>query len=444
MNKLLFLNDIFKNISCLDNVTYKKARHRTLSINDALLYRFRYTKLHNTKQEIVSLCNYEKNMSMCSSSYERKEKNIRIETYEFIYNKVRALYEQLCEPSKDSVIAVDGTYSNTNIDTKLGELQTSLNMGYYDVTNNVPIDLTYSGTKRNTEIKKFMDYIEKNKLKNIIITADRGYFKYELFNFLTKNNIKYVIRLKENSHIKNNNSKGNINYELINKLEKESRVIENKITIKKTVTTKNHTKEKIMVKQKYKLITNLLDDKVYTDLRIIDIYKSRWKIETFFKLLKTNFKFENMKEKKEFQYKKLILCELIVFYLIEIITHVFIEEHGEKLKCSAKVPKKYTKKINTSNSINGIYSTILKDIIYGELSYDKLMLFAKTHIVFVQNKTNRSFSHTSKTPFTKWYVKGYTDVYKYTKIITAIKNNTLNELHSNLKTIAKNIQILEK
>ena len=45
----------------------------------------------------------------------------------------------------------------------------------------------------------------------------------------------------------------------------------------------------------------------------------------------------------------------------------------------------------------------------------------------------------SKTPFSKWYVKGYSASAAMIKIIQAIINKTTEELNKNLKTHAKNI-----
>ena len=64
--------------------------------------------------------------------------------------------------------------------------------------------------------------------------------------------------------------------------------------------------------------------------------------------------------------------------------------------------------------------------------------FINSYIVPIINKKNRSFNRISITPFTKWYVKGYTDKYKYRKMIDAIDNNTYDNLHPNLKTKVKN------
>ena len=49
----------------------------------------------------------------------------------------------------------------------------------------------------------------------------------------------------------------------------------------------------------------------------------------------------------------------------------------------------------------------------------------------------------SKIPFTKWYVKSYSDYYKYVSIIKALRNNNLDELNKNLKLLAQKLKIIE-
>ena len=72
---------------------------------------------------------------------------------------------------------------------KIYPIETSLNMGFFNVTDNVPLDIKFYG-KQN-----------KNKLSNIIFVLDRAYFKYDFFNYLDKLNIKYVVRIKSNSKL---------------------------------------------------------------------------------------------------------------------------------------------------------------------------------------------------------------------------------------------------
>jgi len=50
---------------------------------------------------------------------------------------------------------------------------------------------------------------------------------------------------------------------------------------------------------------------------------------------------------------------------------------------------------------------------------------------------------TSKTPFTKWYIKSYTDKYKFNKLIDVIVNNNTDKLNKNLKLEANNLKIIK-
>ena len=65
-------------------------------------------------------------------------------------------------------------------------------MGIYNVTNNVPIDVQMFGAEnKGKEVKIFMNYVKSNldTFKNVIFVADRLYF-------LSKNDLKFIIRAK--------------------------------------------------------------------------------------------------------------------------------------------------------------------------------------------------------------------------------------------------------
>ena len=57
---------------------------------------------------------------------------------------------------------VDGTYNNTNIKNDIN-LETSLNMGLYDATNYIPIELKLKGFEK---IKKLILYIKQKNIDN--------------------------------------------------------------------------------------------------------------------------------------------------------------------------------------------------------------------------------------------------------------------------------------
>ncbi len=46
----------------------------------------------------------------------------------------------------------------------------NLNLGIFDVTNNVPLDIAFYGSKKKNEVKLFIKYIKNNmeKFKNVI------------------------------------------------------------------------------------------------------------------------------------------------------------------------------------------------------------------------------------------------------------------------------------
>ena len=70
------------------------------------------------------------------------------------------------------------------------------------------------------------------------------------------------------------------------------------------------------------------------------MYKYRWDVETYIKLIKKNFKFETMKEDVLNSYKKLYYCELILVYILKMITHVFLKSKSKNKKAMSTVIRK--------------------------------------------------------------------------------------------------------
>ncbi len=111
--------------------------------------------------------------------------------------------------------------------------------------------------------------------------------------------------------------------------------------------------------------------------------------------------------------------------------NIKIKKNGKKIEC--------IQNINISNVVTGIFNTLLHDLIYNNLDATKIKTFCKNNVVLHKNNKNRSFPRNSKTPFTKWYIKGYSESTKYAKIINAILNKKTNALNKQLKKIAMTI-----
>jgi hypothetical protein len=111
------------------------------------------------------------------------------------------------------------------------------------------------------------------------------------------------------------------------------------------------------------------------------------------------------------------------------------KKNGSDMEC--------IEKINTKNLVKGVFNTLLSDIIYSNIDENKINMFCKNYIILHKNERNRAFPRTAKTPFCKWYLKGYNETTKYSKIIDAISNNDINKLDKQLKKIALTIVSIE-
>ena len=164
------------------------------------------------------------------------------------------------------------------------------------------------------------------------------------------------------------------------------------------------------------------------------MYKSRWEIEIFFKLLKNNFKFEYIgNSKNEYIY----VINQIIIYLLQIITKIIKNNNKQKIKKYNK-DKKNNFSINNTQLLNAIFNNFLENIINGKL--DKTFITNLNLITnIIKNKKERSFIRNSKKPFTKWYVKSYSISSSIKKIINAFTTSTIDKLSKNLKVFANKI-----
>jgi len=449
------LNKIFKNNNKeIKNLLLKnniKTRNNKISFSDVLLYKFLYTYKNDSKQLITSTLNYNNNLSIDRTTYHKKDLMIPHTFYKDLFYKIRNLYnEYLKSNDKYNLIAVDGTYNNTNVNNIKGKLETSLNMGYYSINECIPIDITFCNQEnKNKEILQLKKYINNNNFnnyKNIVIVADRAYCSYELINFLNSHNFNYVIRIKNNSLSINN--KEHIKKKISN--HDNIRVI----TYKDDIIINKKDKDNKDVKLKQTIICNVITNlniKDYNDDAIKKIYLSRWDIEVFFKLLKSNFKFSDLKEHHKnnthYEYSKLYYSILIIIYISLMIDKIN-DKYNNKITKSLKnnkVKKKnnYNVKTNKSVLVNGI-KLILCDIVNGVINKNTLFKISKSFLIKVNIIKDVFNERKSKTPHSKWYVQYYASYYRFITLIEALKNKNPNDLNKNLKLLYQCLEIINK
>jgi hypothetical protein len=102
------INNIFKTtINNIYNET--KIRNKKISISDILLFRFMYSQKNKTKQNIISNINFNNKIVIDRTSFYRKDNNIPLKYYKYIFTSIKKLYnQQLKDKNKMNIIAVDG------------------------------------------------------------------------------------------------------------------------------------------------------------------------------------------------------------------------------------------------------------------------------------------------------------------------------------------------
>ena len=222
------------------------------------------------------------------------------------------------------------------------------------------------------------------------------------------------------------------------KNKKRSNVKINKNLLKKDINGITFNNVDITMKYEYTLLTNL-NSADYDDDEIKKIYKERWSVELFFKLLKYNFKFEHLTEHNKKQssdsYLKLYLVNLTMIYLSKIIEKMYIynngfEENKEIKKTNNTVSRTYIRKINKSLVIKGCYN-IIKELFNGCLTSKKLKDISDNFVKYSYILQGIKKERKAKTPFLKWYVKGHSNRSLLCKIIEAKLTNNTSKLNDN-------------
>jgi hypothetical protein len=223
-------------------------RNRKISFSNALLYKFLCSYKNNTNTQVCADLNF-KNILVDKSNYYKKEQKIPLKYYQNILSKMQQLFDKYTNKNLAyNIIAVDGTYNNTNFKNDKS-LETTLNMGYYNVSQHIPINIELKDhCDKNKEILSFKNYIENKDIdfSKMIFVMDRAYFSYDLFKLLNDKNIKFIIRVKDNcTKIKKNKKKYKNNNNDNNDDNNEIRYISHTTSIIETKKDKNNTdKEK--------------------------------------------------------------------------------------------------------------------------------------------------------------------------------------------------------
>ena len=159
--------------------------------------------------------------------------------------------------------------------------------------------------------------------KGTIVVEDRAYFDFELFRKRIDARNIFVTRLKSNIlyesieelDLPDDRDQNILKDELIKFTSKEAMKAGLEGHIFRLVTVYKEDENKVI-----QVITNQIDWQAIT---IADLYKKRWDIEIFFKLMKQNLQIKTFLGTSENAVKSQIYVAMIVFLLLELIRRVY-------------------------------------------------------------------------------------------------------------------------
>ena len=421
-NKLnTFFDNIINVVKQSINKNKKKLRTKDITINNLIEFMFRYSDKNKTQQSIISNINKTNKKCITRTSYYNKEKNIDCDLYYNILNISKNFLNEIEHNFNNNkkfknIFIFDGVFNQTSKNNdkyqskyKYCNYTCTYNLGCYDLDKNLPYSIKMC--ESSNERKELIKFLKEHDFTDKLIILDAGFYSAEIVKFLKSKNIKFIIRLSKSvTSLINHN--GNDYTKNINQNNELVRII--KYKCKSTKILKNHkTKEhkKIITDSDFYLVTNIFDENYDIDY-FKSLYKSRWDIEEYFKLLKNNLQYENIKQKHESAIKKRICINTILCYwekIIEIYGEIL---HSHKINVSKKCKKnnnnhkKYYKKFNKSNLLNGIVNDLVCDIFNEKIDID-IDVFINAYFIEYQNEKDRHFVREAKSMLRKWYYKKY-------------------------------------
>ena len=180
-----------------------------------------------------------------------------------------------------------------------------------DIAANLPqFSIVTEGKKHDlTAVKDKLFFPPKST-----VVFDRAYVDYEWMNSLNQNDVYFVTRCKSNCKFKvfesrkTNRTRGHICDQLIYLKSKTGEKYKGKL---RRISYRDPETNK-----KLTFLTNRMDLATQT---ICDLYKSRWKVELFFKTLKQNLKIKKFLGTSSNAVKAQIMVALIAYLLIQIL-----------------------------------------------------------------------------------------------------------------------------
>ena len=218
---------------------------------------------------------------------------------------------------------------------------------FYDVLNRIYTDVLVQTAADYNEFRACATMIDRSKLENIILVADRGYENYNIFAHAIEKGWKFAIRVKDKN---SNGIASGLNLPPNDEFDIDITQI---FSRKNTKTTKNAGYKWMPVNQvfdylprksdktyelsfriirfpigsnSYEIIITNLDRNIFDVKKIKEIYHLRWGIETSFRELKYAIGLTSFHARKPGFIKQEIYARLLLYNYCELITTHVIKQ----------------------------------------------------------------------------------------------------------------------
>ena len=281
-------------------------------------------------------------------------------------------------PESKSIREEYGTTRYRNQDGAQGEHPTATASVCYDVLNNIAIDsvlgkkLCYEGDLA----EHHLPYLQKGDL----VVCDRNYQSYVFMAHLVKRGINFLIRGGKNKYacvkqMFNSKEKSKlISLDVCKQL--KSRVVKlglpTQINIRLIRVTLDTGETEI-------LITTLLDHRKFPYRIFKDLYFQRWKIETFYDVLKNRLELTHFSGITAESVRQDFYAAVFISGLESILT-----EDADEILIEKSLSNKHLRKINKNISFNAIKNRVCEIL---DRNYDTDLLMEKLTTLFLTAPT---------------------------------------------------------
>jgi len=255
----------------------------------------------------------------------------------------------------------------------------------YDLLNNIVVDSKITDSKTH-EINITIDEHLKATRENDLIIFDRGYPSYRMFATINhKYKSHYLIRMKKSMYKKHTKIL----------FDKNSKVDDITVTIKPTykelkeICIKEKLPESIKVRfvkvilddgEIEVLATSVLDKNILKTEDFKELYFKRWKIETYYEIMKNRLSLENFTGTSALAIKQDFYATMFISNMEALVTY----ELNEELKNEDNKNNKYEQKVNKSVSFNTIKNYAFELLYFPDKNIDEIL-----DKIYQQLRTNK-------------------------------------------------------